>query len=284
MTILDMAYTMNSLSSFRPLSPRPFPNQTVQMTLKRFDLNNLLDRLAATSTVCYTNSRDYSRREMILDPRNAELRDINTVVMAATVTGKITNANPSWTDKMLSRGLCAILKKVNEEAVELVLAACRESSSSVILEAADLIYHVVLAMRPLKVSFESLMDVFRQQINTNAQISSLGALAKLATYQYNIIVARRNILLFRQCKVESVIAAIVNKLYSDLFYLTFLGVRSSRSSYVSSRKITDCVYSILISVLLILNYRNLSYQSVVDELYKRLNLKSIKQPAVGAAK
>lgn len=173
-------------------------------------------------------------------------------------------------------GLCGILKKVNEEAAELALAACAQDDDSVILEAADLIYHVMLVLRPLKISFESLANVFRNQIGTTAQINSLSVLERLAVRCYNRMVTRRNERLLNNYRAESVIANILERLSYEVFVLCFLSARIGTSTYVNISRLKDAVYNILFSVLLILHYRNISYQSVVEELYSRANAKTAK--------
>ncbi len=57
----------------------------------------------------------------------------------------------SYTASLLAKGDKEILKKIGEEAVEIVVAGLAESNERVIYESADLIYHllVLLAARDL---------------------------------------------------------------------------------------------------------------------------------------
>ncbi len=57
----------------------------------------------------------------------------------------------SYTAKLYAAGETEVLKKIGEEAVEVVVAAAKESNDRVVYELADLIYHsmVLLAMRAL---------------------------------------------------------------------------------------------------------------------------------------
>ena len=68
------------------------------------------------------------------------------------IAGRAT-ADPaeSYTARLLARGLDQALKKVGEEATEVVLAAKGESDERLAEECADLVYHlmVVLAQRRL---------------------------------------------------------------------------------------------------------------------------------------
>lgn len=58
----------------------------------------------------------------------------------------------SYTCELLEAGVPKILKKVGEEATEVVVAGALESDERLIYEAADLVYHllVMLAARNLK--------------------------------------------------------------------------------------------------------------------------------------
>ncbi len=226
-------------------------------------------RVFGPSVMSYTNAWDSLKREMVLDPNNAELRDISAVVKSVVVAP---DGESSWANRLLCSGLCGILRRVSKESAELTLAACVQGSSCVILEAADLIYHVMFVLRPLNISFESMAGVFGSQINATAPVYTLGVLERLAVRYYNRMVARRNARLLNNYKVESVIADVLEKLSYEVFLLCFLSVRVGTSVYVSISRLKDAVYNILFSVLLILHYRNISYQSVVEELYSRASV------------
>lgn len=66
-------------------------------------------------------------------------------------------ANPidgSYTNRLLSEGEDAILRKVGEEAVEVILAAKSQGDQRLIEETSDLLYHllVLLAFRDLSLA------------------------------------------------------------------------------------------------------------------------------------
>ena len=60
----------------------------------------------------------------------------------------------SYTNRLLTEGEDAILRKVGEEAVEVILAAKSQGDQRLIEEASDLIYHllVLLASRDLSLA------------------------------------------------------------------------------------------------------------------------------------
>ncbi|MFN8486540.1 MAG: phosphoribosyl-ATP diphosphatase [Caldilineaceae bacterium] len=70
-----------------------------------------------------------------------------------TIEGRKQNPpNGSYTAKLFSMGENEIVKKVGEEAVEVIVAAKGEGDDRVIYEMADLLYHslVLLAAKNLK--------------------------------------------------------------------------------------------------------------------------------------
>ncbi len=70
------------------------------------------------------------------------------------VLDRIRNPRPdSYTSGLVSKGLKAVARKVGEEALEVVMASLVEDDESIIMEAADLLYHllVLLAVRGIPV-------------------------------------------------------------------------------------------------------------------------------------
>ena len=55
------------------------------------------------------------------------------------------SAEVSYTRKLLDRGVAHCAKKLGEEAIETVLAAVGEDRERLIAEAADLVYHLIVA-------------------------------------------------------------------------------------------------------------------------------------------
>jgi phosphoribosyl-ATP pyrophosphohydrolase len=65
----------------------------------------------------------------------------------ATVLDRQANPRPgSYTAKLLSAGEDEILKKVGEEAMEVILAAKGQANERVVYEVADLLYHVLVLL------------------------------------------------------------------------------------------------------------------------------------------
>jgi phosphoribosyl-ATP pyrophosphohydrolase/phosphoribosyl-AMP cyclohydrolase len=67
----------------------------------------------------------------------------------------------SYTARLLAKGPDHVLKKIGEEATEVVLAAKSESDERLAEEAADLLYHLMVAMAQRRVPFARVLEVLR---------------------------------------------------------------------------------------------------------------------------
>jgi phosphoribosyl-ATP pyrophosphohydrolase len=73
----------------------------------------------------------------------------------------------SYTSYLFEQGLDKILKKVGEESAEVIIAAKNDDREALILELADLFYHVLVLMNQTGVSMESLeAELLRRQEKT----------------------------------------------------------------------------------------------------------------------
>jgi len=69
----------------------------------------------------------------------------------------------SYTTSLLEGGLDRTLKKIGEEATEVVLAAKGESNARLAEEAADLLFHLLVALRQRGVAPDAVLEVLRRR-------------------------------------------------------------------------------------------------------------------------
>jgi phosphoribosyl-ATP pyrophosphohydrolase len=69
----------------------------------------------------------------------------------------------SYTARLAAKGLGHVLKKIGEEATEVVLAASAESDERLASESADLVYHLLVALQQRRVPVASVMDELRRR-------------------------------------------------------------------------------------------------------------------------
>ena len=83
----------------------------------------------------------------------------------ARVIAERAQASPehSYTARLLAKGPDQVLKKIGEEATELVLAARVQSDERLAEEAADLLYHVLVALHMREMPLSRVMDELRRR-------------------------------------------------------------------------------------------------------------------------
>jgi phosphoribosyl-ATP pyrophosphohydrolase/phosphoribosyl-AMP cyclohydrolase len=69
----------------------------------------------------------------------------------------------SYTARLLAKGPDQVLKKVGEEATEVVLAARAQTDERLVEECADLLYHLLLALHMRGVPLARVMDELRRR-------------------------------------------------------------------------------------------------------------------------
>ena len=72
-------------------------------------------------------------------------------------------AGASYTARLLAKGPGQVLKKIGEEATEVVLAASGESDERLAAESADLLFHLLVALQQRGVPLASVMDELRRR-------------------------------------------------------------------------------------------------------------------------
>ena len=72
-------------------------------------------------------------------------------------------SDASYTARLLAKGQGQVLKKIGEEATEVVLAASGESAERLASESADLLFHLLVALQQRGVPIESVMDELRRR-------------------------------------------------------------------------------------------------------------------------
>lgn len=64
----------------------------------------------------------------------------------------------SYTNYLFEKGIDKILKKVGEEASEVIIAAKNDDKAEIIYEASDLMYHLLVLLAEKNISFDEIRD------------------------------------------------------------------------------------------------------------------------------
>ena len=89
-------------------------------------------------------------------------RDTLTVLMQTIKSRKNNPKVGSYTNYLLDKGLDKILKKVGEEAAEVIIAS-KNDNQEVISEAADLLYHLFVLFECLEINFEDVLKKLEER-------------------------------------------------------------------------------------------------------------------------
>jgi phosphoribosyl-ATP pyrophosphohydrolase len=81
-------------------------------------------------------------------------------------------AAESYTARLLAKGRDQVLKKIGEEATEVVLAARGESDERLAEESADLLYHLLVALHQRGLPLSRVMDELRKRRSSSPRGAS----------------------------------------------------------------------------------------------------------------
>lgn len=123
------------------------------------DLDTILAKVKQIGAACHTGSyscffndiakKDYSEKnpQKVLDSVYEVIKD-----------RKENPREGSYTNYLFDKGIDKILKKVGEEATEMVIAAKNPNDNEVIYEMSDFLYHMMVLMAVKNVSWEDITD------------------------------------------------------------------------------------------------------------------------------
>ena len=81
-------------------------------------------------------------------------------ILAATIDARAGgDPSASWTAKLLNAGPEACAKKLGEEGVEAAIAIAAQSDDAVVAEAADVLYHLLVALRSRGIPLDAVGHV-----------------------------------------------------------------------------------------------------------------------------
>ncbi|OLC58493.1 MAG: hypothetical protein AUH76_17155 [Candidatus Rokubacteria bacterium 13_1_40CM_4_67_11] len=117
------------------------------------DADALLVSVHPSGPACHTGRRAcFASPVTILDQLDATLRDRQSQ-----------RPPGSYSATLFDRGRAAILRKVGEEAVEVLLAGAQESDDALTHEVADLWFHTSVLLRERGLSLAAVLDVLAQR-------------------------------------------------------------------------------------------------------------------------
>ncbi len=117
------------------------------------DADALLLSVHPTGPACHTGRRScFAQPVTALDRLDAVLKD-----------REAQRPSNSYTAKLFDAGRTAILRKVGEESIEVLLAGAQESDEALASEVADLWFHTAVLLRARGLSLDAVLRVLAQR-------------------------------------------------------------------------------------------------------------------------
>jgi phosphoribosyl-ATP pyrophosphohydrolase/phosphoribosyl-AMP cyclohydrolase len=139
--------------------------QSVATIMADCDADALVIRVHPRGPACHTGSTSCFYREIEdFDPDRREGMGLLLGELEQLIADrKSSRPEGSYTSKLFDRGRSRILQKVGEEAVETILAATGGDREEVSKEAADLLFHLLVALSELDISLEDVARELRSR-------------------------------------------------------------------------------------------------------------------------
>jgi phosphoribosyl-ATP pyrophosphohydrolase len=93
--------------------------------------------------------------------------DILQAVYQVILDRKANPSDSSYTASLMRGGIDKILKKVGEEATEVVIAAKGGKQDEIVYEAADLVFHLLVLLGHQNIPPEAVYDELRRRFGTS---------------------------------------------------------------------------------------------------------------------
>jgi phosphoribosyl-ATP pyrophosphohydrolase/phosphoribosyl-AMP cyclohydrolase len=122
------------------------------------DNDTLLAKVVQLGAACHTGNRSCFYRKMV--DADASKKNLNAVlddVYGVITDRKIHPKEGSYTNYLFDKGIDKILKKIGEEATEIVIAAKNPDKQEVIYEMSDFLYHMMVLMAERGITWEELL-------------------------------------------------------------------------------------------------------------------------------
>ena len=131
--------------------------QYVKKLMIDCDNDTLLAQVAQTGAACHTGNRSCFYRTLV----EKESPHVNPLKVLEEVYGviedrKLHPKEGSYTNYLFEKGIDKILKKVGEEATEIVIAAKNPNPNEIKYEIADFLYHMMVLMAEKGVTWEEV--------------------------------------------------------------------------------------------------------------------------------
>ncbi|MCL2254580.1 MAG: bifunctional phosphoribosyl-AMP cyclohydrolase/phosphoribosyl-ATP diphosphatase HisIE [Lachnospiraceae bacterium] len=124
------------------------------------DKDTILARVAQVGSACHTGAKNCFFNT-IIDQNGPQAKNparVLETVMHIINDRKVNPKEGSYTNYLFDKGLDKILKKVGEEATEIIIAAKNPNANEIKYEIADFLYHLMVLMAEQDVNWDEIME------------------------------------------------------------------------------------------------------------------------------
>ncbi|CAN7207995.1 bifunctional phosphoribosyl-AMP cyclohydrolase/phosphoribosyl-ATP diphosphatase HisIE [Rossellomorea sp. LjRoot5] len=138
--------------------------QTVENIMWDCDQDALLVRVTKKGPACH-KGEDSCFHEKVFGEERLSKENILPTLEKLIENREIERPEGAYTTYLFEEGVDKILKKVGEEASEVIIAAKNRDSEELKWEVADLLYHVLVLLREQKLPLEDVLGVLVERHN-----------------------------------------------------------------------------------------------------------------------
>lgn len=121
------------------------------------DCDTILAKVSQTGAACHTGSHSCFFHEIAkVDCQSTNLLKVFEAVYGVIADRKVHPKEGSYTNYLFDKGIDKILKKIGEEAAELIVAAKNPDPEEIKYEMSDLLYHAMVLMVERGVTWEDI--------------------------------------------------------------------------------------------------------------------------------
>jgi len=129
------------------------------------DGDSILLKVIQVGVACHTNKMSCFFNEIISSELETKKSYLLEELYATIAERKKNPIEGSYTNYLFNKGLDKILKKVGEETAEVIIASKNKSSSEMIYEISDLVYHTLVLMVNEGIELKSIEEELKGRQN-----------------------------------------------------------------------------------------------------------------------
>lgn len=123
------------------------------------DMDTILAKVSQTGAACHTGSRSCFFNELMkTDYKETNPLKVFEEVLSVIRDRKVHPKEGSYTNYLFDKGIDKILKKLGEEATEIVIAAKNPNPNEIKYEISDFLYHMMVLMVEKGISWEEITE------------------------------------------------------------------------------------------------------------------------------